>query len=281
MHLQTMHYQEGAHIEMVSIRDYIKSLEIKSGDSLTLNCPVCGGYKKFSVSNLDGMVVYNCYRASCGTKGAVKVNMAASDIKNKLNGKSNQEYLNKNAYFELPEYVTVDITNSYMRRFIDRWSLHHVFLLYDVKDKRAVFPILYRGRIIDAVGRSLIDKHPKWLRYSGSATHYSFCIGEDNGIAVVVEDVISATAIGLTFPQVTGVAILGTSFTTEHKKFLEYFNKIVIALDPDAADKTLSYTMELKSFCEDSEVLAYKLKDDVKYRKKEDINGLRRITNVG
>jgi len=266
---------------MVSVKDYIKGLDIKSGDSLTLNCPICGGYKKFSVSNLDGIIVYNCYRASCDIKGAIKVNMAAEDIKKKLNGKNNQEYLNKNAYFELPEYVTADISNSYMRRFIERWGLHHVLLLYDVKDKRAVFPIMYRGRIVDAVGRSLTDKTPKWLRYSGIATHFSCCIGEDNGVAVVVEDVISATTIGILFPQVTGVAILGTSFTYEHKKFLEYFNTIIIALDPDASDKTIAYTKELKYFCEDrdTEVVAYKLKDDVKYRKKEDMDGIRRICN--
>ena len=267
---------------MVSVKEYVKGLDIKSGDSLTLNCPVCGGYKKFSVSNLDGIVVYNCYRASCDVKGAIKINMAAEDVKRKLNGHSTKEYLEQETHFMLPEYVTTDIANSYMRRFIERWGLHHIFLMYDVKDNRAVFPILYKGRLVDAVGRSLTDKTPKWLRYSGLATHYSCCVGEDNGVAVVVEDVISATTIGLLFPQVTGVAILGTSFTYEHKKFLEYFNKIIIALDPDASAKTVSYTKELKYFCEDreTEVIAYRLKDDVKYRKKEDINGLRRACDV-
>ena len=264
---------------MLSLEEYVKSLDLESGETLCLNCPVCGGKKKFTVTNKgDGVYVYNCFRNSCTVKGSARVSMSANDIRNKLNGNhNNKEYLNKNAHFGLPEYITVDTSNYLMRKFIDRWGLHSIPLFYDVKDKRAVFPFLSRGRIVDAIGRSLTNKIPKWLRYNNEVEHYTFCSGEDNGVAIVVEDVISAITIGLQFPKVSGVAILGTTLRPSHMSYLSYYHKIIMALDRDALSKTIAYTKELKLYCDDTEVVAYPLKQDVKEKNEEDIAGLRSL----
>ena len=264
---------------MLDLKDYVRSLDIESGETLTLNCPVCGGIKKFTVTNTgEGAYIYNCFRASCTVRGKETVSMSAFDVKAKLNGNSNnKEYLNKNAHFGLPEYITVDITNHLMRKFIARWKLEHIPMFYDVKDKRAVFPIFKRGRIIDAIGRSLTNKTPKWLRYNDVAHQFSFCVGEDNGVAVVVEDIISAITVGTMFKNVSGIALLGTSLRQQNKDDLTYYNKIIVALDRDASKNTISYTRELKSYCDDTEVVAYALRQDVKERNEDDLLGLRRI----
>ena len=43
-----------------------------------------------------------------------------------------------------------------------------------------------------------------------------------------------------------GIAVLGTSLSDAHKKFLAQFSTTVIALDPDAVRKTLLMAKELR-----------------------------------
>ena len=270
--------EENTSMSNQRIKQLIDGLHLDFSQSLTLNCPICGGYKKFSVTNLDGTIVYNCYRNSCGTKGAVKTTMTSEQVQKKM--RLAHEARKRSLDFVLPEYITVDILNTSMKRFINRWGLQNVPLYYDVKDKRAVFPIFENNKMVGAIGRALNNIFPKWLRYDKTANYYSHVLTSESSVAVVVEDVISATVLAQEIPQVTGVAILGTSLNDKHREYLTKFKKIVIALDPDAATKTIGYTKELKSFCGDkTSVLAYRLEDDIKYRRENDINNIKEITN--
>ena len=78
---------------------------------------------------------------------------------------------------------------------------------------------------------------------------------------------------------VTGVALLGTNLLREHKEYLDTFDKIIVALDPDALNKTIEYTKELKSYCNPSEVVAMHIEDDMKYRREADMLKLRELVN--
>ncbi len=253
-------------------KEYVESLTLEYGESLTLNCPECGGYKKFSVSNLDGTLVYNCYRNSCKVKGAIKTPHILQRMANDIVDRMVEDFV-------LPEYITKDISNASMKRFINRWELQNVALYYDVKDRRAVFPIYEKSRMVGAIGRSLHDNFPKWLRYDKSANYYHYRIGEDISVGVVVEDVISATVLATEIPKVTGIAILGTSLNDKHKDYLKGFKTIVVALDPDAASKTVAYTKELKSYCSNSNVVACRIEDDLKYKRENDIKKLQGIVH--
>ena len=254
--------------------DFIKNLNIKEGETVTLDCPICNGVKKFTATNKEGLILYNCYRNSCDVKGATITNMLAETVKNKIQGIEEAIEPKK---FTMPEYIT-DGNNAYVQRFTRRWDLN-VNLMYDVKSRRAVFPIYKNGRIIDAIGRALYNAQPKWYKYGGSAKYYSYCIRPSKGIAVVVEDVVSATVVGETLLGVTGVALLGTSLLKEHKEYLDTFDKIIVALDPDALGKTIEYTKELKSYCDPSEVYGLQIEDDLKYKREEDFNKLRRLVD--
>ena len=254
--------------------EFIKTLDVKEGQTVTLDCPVCKGVKKFTATNQDGLILYNCYRNSCSVRGATMTPMLVSTIQNKIKG---IEDTVKHEKFEMPEYIT-DGDNSYVQRFRSRWDLR-IDLLYDVKTKRAVFPIYKNGRLIDAIGRALYDAQPKWLRYGGLAKYYSHVVKPCRKIAVVVEDVISATVIGENFLGTSGVALLGTNLMPEHKEYLDTFDKVIVALDPDAVDKTLAFTKELKSYCEPSEVLALNIEDDLKYKRQKDFAKLGELIN--
>ena len=76
---------------------------------------------------------------------------------------------------------------------------------------------------------------------------------------------------------ITGVALLGTNLMREHKEYLDTFDKVIVALDPDVIGKTIVYTKELKSYCDPSEVYALHIEDDLKYKRVNDFNKLREL----
>ena len=170
--------------------DFIRGLDVKEGETITIDCPICNGVKKFTATNKDGLILYNCYRNSCDVKGATLTPMLVETIKNKVQG---IEETVEPKRFEMPEYIT-DGNNAYVQRFKRRWDLN-IELLYDCKSQRAVFPIHKNGRVVDAIGRALYNAQPKWYKYGGTAKYYSYCIKPSQSIAVVVEDVVSAIMI--------------------------------------------------------------------------------------
>ena len=177
--------------------------------------------------------------------------------------------------FELPEYVIPHNNNEDVLKFADTYglSIDTTEMMYDVKDHRVVFPIVHGGRIVDATGRSLDKRLPKWKRYGKSDLPYTHGYGK---VAVVVEDCVSAAVVGTVSDVHVGVAVLGTSLSESHKRYLSQFSMAVVALDPDALPKTLAFVRELKTHVPD--VKALRLTDDLKYRNQQDLDSL---TNIG
>ena len=93
-------------------------------------------------------------------------------------------------------------------------------------------------------------------------------------VAVVVEDCVSASVVGN--EVYVGVAVLGTSLSESHKRYLSQFSTAIIALDPDALPKTLLFAKEIRDVVPNVKVL--KLIDDLKYRKEEDFKNLYNLT---
>jgi len=140
-------------------------------------------------------------------------------------------------------------------------------LLYDVKEHRVVFPVMQGNTMIDATGRSLSKRIPKWKRYGKSSLPYVCGHGTT---AVVVEDCVSAAIVGT--DGFVGVAVLGTSLSDGHKKHLSQFSTAIVALDPDALPKTLQFAKELRGLVPKVSVL--RLEDDLKYRNQTDLDNL-------
>ena len=143
-----------------------------------------------------------------------------------------------------------------------------------------VFPNRHNGIMVDACGRALGKRLPKWKRYGNSSLPYTFGCGKT---AVVVEDCVSAAIVGATdrlgcqdSGVYVGVAVLGTSLSEEHKRYLSQFSTAVIALDPDALPKTLAIAKELRPHVKQIRVLY--LLDDLKYRNPTD---MMKLTTLG
>tara|TARA_R100000234_G_scaffold20394_1_gene11437 strand:+ start:159 stop:935 length:777 start_codon:yes stop_codon:yes gene_type:complete len=250
---------------MINIYEYVKQLNVENGTSQRLTCPMCRSYKTFTVTNNMGSLLWNCYKASCDVRGTSRVHLSAEDIRNMK--KVSQVVTS----FEMPEYITP--RKHQIVDWCNKWGLDvdALELQYDVKENRVVFPIKDNGRIVDATGRSILKRLPKWKRYGSSDLPFSFGCGS---IAIVVEDCISAGVIGS--DVYVGVAVLGTSLLDSHKTFLSQFSTAIIALDPDALPKSFAFAKELRSHVKDVKIL--RLKDDLKYRKKEDLDNLKLLT---
>jgi hypothetical protein len=139
-----------------------------------------------------------------------------------------------------------------------------------------VFPIRYNGQLIDAVGRALDGATPKWYRYTGHADVYKRTVGKPSGVALVVEDVISAVTAAQVVPGLTGLAILGTALSAGMMQHIDGYYKVIIALDPDAAHKTLLYKREVEAWT-GLDTKALRLEDDLKYKREADMERLKEV----
>lgn len=250
----------------MKLYEYVEDLALNSGDTYRGKCPVCNSHNTFTASNLNGLLVWNCYKNSCRVKGRTLTRLSVDDINSRINGSS----IASSYFFVKPPYIIsmLDVDDITVNKWCDRWDLDVHDLMYDIKDRRVVFPIYNKGTLVDAAGRAISHKQvPKWMRYGKS--EHPFTYGEGS-IAVLVEDCISASVVGGNGK--VGVAILGTSLSSEHVRLLSTFDKVIVALDPDALSKTLAYTKELRSVV--PTVYALKLHDDLKYRVPDDLERL-------
>ena len=250
------------------IQKYIDDLDLADGDVVRGSCPDCGSKNTFTASKTGGAVVYNCYKLGCKIQGIHTVGMTAADIEARMKNiaKPNKPKLEA---MNIPEHVVFHSLG--LEEFKEKWDLWDQGLMYDLKDKRAVFPIFHKGVMIDAVGRALQGANPKWLRYTGEADYFTAGTGET---VVVVEDVISAITVAkLGF---TGMALLGTSLSVAHMSHLGHYSSIVVALDPDAAHKTLKFRREIEEWTGVA-TTALRIDDDIKYRVESDIHKLQEL----
>lgn len=252
------------------INDYINKLDLQIGDTLRMDCPKCNGRNTFTVSNQLGNLVYNCYKASCNCKGSYKHKFNVTEALNYYKTLNNPKISHSTNTFVVPDHILFNDPRTNI--FKDRWQITDK-LGYDLKQNRAVFYIKVNNVVIDAVGRSLDSRLPKWLRYGSSNLPYVSGYGT---VAVIVEDCISANIISNISKDYTGIALLGTSMTEDTYNLVLKFNKVIVALDPDATVKTLHIAAKLK---QGSKIVhALKLSDDIKYQKEVDLHKFKQLT---
>jgi len=279
----------------VNILSYVEDLDLSDGQKHRGKCPECGRSNTFTATNKMGKLVWNCYANSCSLSGAKNIPMSVDEIRKRMKDfkinrdlaldhleKSNYPYKDKKINVKLPEVFSLpewvkpytpydsdldDSPKAIVDKFCERYGLwaEDLELHYDIKEDRIVFPVQDNGKLVDAVGRAIDDSViPKWKRYGTYAEGF---IRGQHQLAIVVEDVVSACVIETL--GATGVAILGTTLNANHIEALRGFKRVIVALDPDAAEKTIAYTKMLRA--NGVHTLALKLLDDIKYRKEEDI----------
>lgn len=260
----------------MNIRDYVESLSLGDGETHRGNCPQCNGKGTFTSMNDGGTMKYNCYKLGCRVGGIYDTDMTAAEIIMRIRpppSKASEEA----PTMEIPEYVVQPKPeHKKYHNFVGRWGLWSTKLLYDVKDERVVFPIYYKGRIIDANGRAVGKKLPKWYRYTGNADYYMCSYGDTKKTLLLVEDCVSAEIASQEISGMNTMAILGTSLTSAHMKKVSEYDNVIVALDPDAAYKTLQFSRDIALWT-NANTVAFRLDDDIKYKLRSDLDRLKEI----
>jgi hypothetical protein len=229
------------------IKDYIYNLDIPLGTSKRLDCPICDGTNTLSVTQFSDCIKYYCFHANCSKGGVIKEGLSASSFsahdeilkpQEPVGLELEKQNWRKNNY---PVHFF-----EYMRRnnCTSAWSKGLADIRYDYKRDRAVFLVKDRTKIVDAAGRYIgsgLHSGPKWYRYGGSKLPF-ICGKHDR--AVIVEDCASAASVS---GFATGVALLGTFLQDEALSSLDGFEKITVALDKDASDKSIDIALRLNA----------------------------------
>ncbi len=244
-----------------TLNNILDEYDVGFGETVRFDCPVCGGLNTFSISNIGGSIVWNCYKASCDVSGTRSKAWTIDDLDRMREGQ-------KEKPFVLPEYIVP--CNQFVGDWADSWDLNAIDLglMWDAKEERAVFLVKDGDKIVDATGRALTKRQPKWKRYGSSSLPYACGSG---AVAVVVEDCVSAAVVA-EVKNCVGVALLGTSLNDTHKQYLSQFSTILVALDPDAILKSAYHAQQLELYVDDIHIL--NLQKDLKYRNPNDIHRL-------
>ena len=255
----------------MNIRQYVIDLELPTGHSVRTDCPKCHRKNTFGASNDMGILKWQCFSASCGTRGIGETNLSASDIRALMNAVDIKATIEP---IEFPMSVTRSLPHE-ATSWLEYWGIQDVGTYYwDIKDSRVVFPVIKNHILYDATGRTLNKVvTPKWKRYGGSGL--PFIVGKGS-VAVVVEDAISAAVCAS--EGYVGVALLGTNLMEGHALALNQYDKVIVALDPDASMKSLAHVKELRRHIK--KAVALKLDDDIKYRLDVDLDKLRSMADV-
>jgi len=266
---------------MINVRGYVESLDLADGQRHRGKCPSCHRGNTFTATNEMGKLLWNCYANSCNLSGTTRINMTVEEIRKRMDSNfkidTDKAFAGLNVakptQFVLPESVVKGTKQDILDEYCNRYGIdsHELSLHYDVREDRIVFPMFLEGTMVDAIGRAVDSKViPKWKRYGSEADGF---IRGNCTIAVIVEDCTSASVVETL--GLTGVAILGTTINQNHIQGLKNYKKVIVALDPDAAPKTIEYTRKLKANGIDA--FALKLLDDIKYRRAEDIAYLQKL----
>jgi hypothetical protein len=224
--------------------DTVKQLHLNEGDHKTMNCPFCGGHKKFTVSKLlDGTILWNCFKASCNAKGRHSGNRSIQAAKNYVSGNLHQE--RKTRYVPIPAITTNPATYpaaiEYLQTVNSLTAMENglIKIRYAPKEHRVLF---YNQDQTGAVGRLIKGDGPKWMSYGDVSTG----IHVKNGpTAVIVEDAASACSVAR-LDGTTGVAILGTHLTNTIINALHSYAKVYMVLDNDASRKAVSEIKKIR-----------------------------------
>ena len=254
-------------------REQLDKVRVKEGETKRINCPFCGGDKTFTLSNVDGRRIWNCYKASCKASGSKSVGRTTGSIRRKLTSpvidlragvRSNPS--------PLPEIISFDTFSrpevlTYLNEVhaFDAVCRGMIKVGYAPKENRVLF---FMNGDKGAVGRALDDRKPKWKAFGDTTGIFSCGSGRT---AIVVEDAASACAVSTceddSFPY-TGVALLGTNLNALQKRQLTQYDRVIFCLDSDASKRSIVMLRKIEGLVPASVKF---LDTDLKWMSKEKI----------
>ena len=237
----------------------LRNLKLTEGETIRMDCPFCGGTNSFGVSKMNGVIQWNCFRVSCQVKDRRDYGQSVETLKKRLKG--------NRIIYSKDNVVAETLTSISRRPDIIEWLTERhciqaytdglIDIRYSPTEDRIMFPVVFDKKLVGYTGRS-IHSRPKWNKY-GDTTHLFTC--GFGSIGVLVEDAASACAVGV-LKGVTGLSILGTKLSVQHKLELSHYKQVLVCLDPDATSTGMDMVKKLSGYTDAS--LRF-IDDDLKY----------------
>jgi hypothetical protein len=216
--------------------EYLSGVRLRSDEHRRVDCPFCGGRKTLSLSNLDGDLLWHCYKASCDTRGRKSLGRTTDQIRGRL---ERTRRTGSRTSLRIPEHTSEPTRHDRVMQYlrdngcIEAYENRWVKIKYAPAEDRVLF---YTNADQGAIGRSLSGAVPKWKAYGD--TSGLMTVGQGSTL-VLVEDAASACSIARVDGFVGG-ALLGTNLSQDQRRLLRSYPAVTIALDRDASRKSLS-----------------------------------------
>lgn len=250
--------------------EILRAIKLKEGQYLRLDCPGCKGVNCFGIERNGGTVSWGCFRASCDWHGKKSVGFTREGIKVRLGYDTHIRSTNDESKPVPDPLLSIDNRPHILDwlssvNSLTAYNEGLVDITYSPSEDRVMFKLPdvkgYVGRHCTTFKghKSKFVFGPKWRNYGDTSTIFSCGSGETG---VIVEDAPSACAVG-TSPCFTGVSLLGTKLTINHKLALRKFKKLIVCLDPDASLKSIAFSKKLQGIVPSVSVKI--IEDDLKW----------------
>jgi hypothetical protein len=258
----------------------IDDMKLNHLDTKRTNCPSCGGYNTLTCTYnaSTNNYVYNCYRNSCGFKGAIS---AGGSMDTLYNLRKHREASSETSRpITIPTYLQSGVTTQEGLEWLSKngallaytQGLYKIYT--DLKEGRLVIPLYEANKLVNLMGRAWgINTTPKVKIYYKGSNVPPFIVGMGKTL-VIVEDFASAANVA-TIQGCVGYCILGTQFSLEaHITKLAAYNptSIIVALDRDALLKASKIVSALQSYFDVVQLLP--IKKDIKYYQSSELQEL-------
>ena len=218
--------------------EVLSKVALTEGQTKNISCPFCGGSNKLSISKtLEGVTLWNCYRASCSSRGSRQGKRTSESLSRALNSPTQPQVINHRVT-PLPS-VTKGFRNDptayqYIldNNCVEAYDSNYINIRYAPAEKRVLF---YNNTETGCVGRSMANHRSKWWSYGDCQG--GIAVG-NGSTAVLVEDVASACSVSR-LPNHVGLALLGTNITEHIKNTVRQYDNVYIVLDNDASKKAI------------------------------------------
>lgn len=260
-------YGDTIPMSMDAVRLLAAALE--EGEQTRNVCPFCRGgstgERSLNVAVKDGVILYNCHRASCEDgHGAIGSNRVVRTTQKERKRKITPY---DGELEPLPEEWV-----EYLERKVG-FKQNHLYIsgaMLATGENRVAFPIYApTGRRRGWVLRSYepYERTKTLTRMDVEENHISFYRPHNSREILVVEDIPSAVRASM---YMDSCALCGTGCSTDYaSEIAAYYRNVVWALDQDATKQALSLMRKHALLFETSRVLM--LEKDIKDMKEEEL----------
>ena len=228
------------------VKKNVGNLHIVSYGRFRGDCPVCYRHNTFSVTDTGFERLYYCFHADCHTKGSTGVQLTKENSKVAFKERVTKQI--DNADFVVPDTFVSLSRSKAAEAYVKKVGSYDAYLngladiRYDFQQERVVYLVKHNNKIVDATGRSLNGRKPKWRRYGNNK--YPFVCGTSHTL-FIVEDCPSACCVSF---SVSGLSLMGTTLLDEYVDIIKNYEKVFVALDKDATSKAYIMMRKLRTY---------------------------------